>query len=155
MNNERQVIDEIVPVLKSYLDISNRDREITQGIIKDLKEAAKEANKCAVNMKVQIGELKTHSKMFAQTCKGQRDTCVKKHDAFEKKLAEIPSEKLMAVRDKKLEGLETAMSSLSKEVRGLIIKVYVMVGVAGSTIALIKWGLPFVLSTMKTANGGG
>jgi len=93
--------------------------------------------------------------MFAQTCKGQRDACAKKHDAFEKKLAEIPSEKLMAVRDKKLESLETAMSSLSKEVRGLIIKVYVMVGVAGSTIALIKWGLPFVLSTMKTANGGG
>jgi len=151
--DDQSVLNEIVPVLKTYIELSDKDRETTKVILDKLDHSIDAMRECSVNMKLQIKTLETHSEMFTSSCRDRKDECEKKFDRLEGKLGSIPSKEMASERDKKIDVMATEIKDLAKEVRNLSIKVYVIIATGAGIFSFVKWGLPFFLSFAKKAGG--
>lgn len=135
--SEQKVMDEIVPVLKNYLNLSKKDSEETKDTIKELKEAIKRIDDCNVSLKINVEKLKTSIDSFNDSYKERGEACDKKHERYEEKFDSIPSKEIMSLRDQKVDNLETKLDKL-------IPTLYKIVGAAGlfpTIIVLVGWFL--------------
>lgn len=138
-------IEVLVPLLQNYLEAADRDRDATREIIKELKQAIESMRECTVNMKLQLREIETHFTDFDQSCMARKLDCGEKFmrmddqcKAFAEQLNALPSAKELEKREKKLD-------TLIEKVNALVIRVYVIIGVAAGVFAFVKWALPLIV----------
>ncbi len=142
MTDEQLVINDLIPMLKDYLDSSNTDRVATKEMISDVKSVIEETRKCGIEMKLQIQKLETNTKNFGENCKHREDFCDKRFSNFEKKLEVIPPPEMMKERDKKMTALtlkiETIMPTFYKAMGAAVVVIAIITSVLG-------WVMPVLL----------
>lgn len=122
-------VQDLVPMLKEYLDISNSDREYTRDLIDDLKKTTEAMRECSVTMKLQLRELEVRAQ--------DRDkACLIKHNGIDRKLEQIPSVEMMKKRDEELAEMKTKLD-------GLLPQLYTAAGILTGSGCMIGLGLAY------------
>jgi len=106
------VINDLVPMLKEYLDISNADRVYTKALIEKLEKTTEAMRECSVAMKLQLKTLEVQSDNALKTFEYQKSDCKARHDEIENKMDQIPSREMMVKRDNELAGVKKKLDDL-------------------------------------------
>jgi hypothetical protein len=141
---EEKMLNELVPLLKNYLELSDRDREHQLEIIKELKETTSAMRDCNVTMKLQIKQLETHYEMFSVACKERKGDCLKQFAQIQSAIKSIPSEETRNNMNVRLEAVIVKMDTLSGTVNKMIIRVYSVLGAGAIIFSFFQWFLPFI-----------
>lgn len=138
------MINELVPLLKNYIELSDKDREHQLEIVKELKATTSAMRECNVTMKLQIKQLETHYEMFSVACKERKSDCLKQFNDIQTAIKSIPSEELVKDRDTRLEAVCLKMDKLSGTVNKMIIRVYSVLGAGAMIFSFLHWLWPII-----------
>ena len=111
MQTQTEQLSSIIEHLKSQLDMNDR----LKNDIKDQKKTVEQTRDCLLAIKVRFEKMETHFSDFAVACGENKGFCAKKFELIDAKLASIPSQIEVSLRDAKIDKLVKSVDALTAD----------------------------------------